>query len=401
MFVPLACAKTVSPHAERLGYFCDGYLACRAQFQQTARSVVAVLPPAQRDRAEIGQWVVPSRIDSDLTIDYLYLPPKESAENLLIMSSGTHGVEGLAGSAFQTLLMKEILPGLDRSRLGILLIHCINPYGMKYVRRVSENNVDLNRNFDVDRELFGIQNEGYLKLNPLLNPTTQVKESFLSEAAFYFSAAKLLLREPLATLRQATLGGQYQFERGLYFGGFDFEPQKALLEKPILEKTRPYRNILVLDLHTGYGRRGVLHLFPSAYRDPRVEAATQKVFAGFKIEDPHSPEFYDNHGDFSTYVSKLMLAQNKLAVPMTLEYGTYDNTGSIRGAESLRRMIRENQWHWYGATGEKAAKTVRGDFIELYYPNSAQWRQMVIDLSAQRFPTFLSAFSRLGAPATR
>jgi hypothetical protein len=400
--LPLAaCTNRPAAHPERLAFFCPDYGTCREQFRAGAAAFVGSLPESARTKAEIGRWQVPSRTDEDLQIDYLYVPATERPENLVIVSSGVHGVEGLAGSSLQALFLSEIAPRLDRSRLGLLLIHAINPYGMKYVRRVAESNVDLNRNFDVDRKLFAIRNAGYAKLDPILNPVEPATEGWLADAAFFLRVATLLMREPLQTLRQATLGGQYQFPQGLYFGGYDFEPQKEILEGPIRAWAKPYRNVLILDLHTGYGRRGVLHLFPSAYRDPRAQTATHRVFAGFPIEDPHSDEFYDNHGDFSTYVSALLLGDGKLAVPMTLEYGTYDNTGYLHGIESIRRMVVENQAHWHGVDGEATTRAIRREFVELYYPESASWKQAIADVSADRIPVFLRAFAELGDGTSR
>ena len=89
----------------------------------------------------------------------------------VIHSSGTHGVEGYLGSAVQVRFLHELLlrSGTDdavddrRSPSAsspyssstcftrgnvrkVLLIHSVNPYGMRHHRRTNENNVDLNRN---------------------------------------------------------------------------------------------------------------------------------------------------------------------------------------------------------------------------------------------------------------
>lgn len=101
-----------------------------------------------------------------------------SRENLsIIHSSGVHGVEGYLGSAIQIRFLHELLlqsssradihpvnsdlhsksssvsssTGTTTPISGdkvrkILLIHSVNPYGMRHHRRTNENNVDLNRN---------------------------------------------------------------------------------------------------------------------------------------------------------------------------------------------------------------------------------------------------------------
>src|ERR1051326_2712065 len=68
-----------------------------------------------------------------------------SPRRVLVHSSGLHGVEGFAGSAIQLQLLDNVpVPPADTA---IVVVHILNPYGMAWLRRVNENNVDLNRNF--------------------------------------------------------------------------------------------------------------------------------------------------------------------------------------------------------------------------------------------------------------
>lgn len=371
-------------HPERMRVFCETYDACRAGFLSSVQKSGV--------KAETGRWQVPSKIDQNLFIDYAYFPPTGEPRGLLILSSGVHGVEGFAGSAMQQLFLQDTLPTLDRKSLGILVIHTINPYGVKYQRRVSENNVDLNRNFDVNRELFGLKNEQYAKLNGLLNPTKPASRSLCSRAGFYYSVGKSLLKESTKVLRQAILGGQYQYERGLYYGGRDFEPQQGFLEAEIRKVAAPFAKVLVLDLHTGYGSNGVLHLLPSGYETQPMLDAGKKIFAGDTIEDVKGDEFYGNHGDFSYFVANTLQRDGKFAVPMVLEYGTVNNQTTLGGMESLRRMILENQLHWYGATKASTAESIRSQFLDMYFPKSKKWRQTVIDVSATKLPAYVRNF---------
>jgi hypothetical protein len=74
----------------------------------------------------------------DLSIDIAVL--RRSKTKMLIHVSGTHGVEGFAGSAIQSSLLQcykteengELLP-------TIVIIHALNPYGFATLRRVNEN----------------------------------------------------------------------------------------------------------------------------------------------------------------------------------------------------------------------------------------------------------------------
>ncbi|MCG6981182.1 MAG: DUF2817 domain-containing protein, partial [Deltaproteobacteria bacterium] len=132
-----------------LSFFHESYDENRERFRRLAASL-------QREFSdvEISKCIVKSKVDSDLTIDAVYVPPQNEAKKLLIMTSGVHGMEGFTGSAVQQYFMTKVLDGAVLQNMGVLLIHAINPYGFKYQRRVSENNVDMNRNFHSNKDLF-------------------------------------------------------------------------------------------------------------------------------------------------------------------------------------------------------------------------------------------------------
>ena len=160
---------------------------------------------------------VPTRTKENLQMDVAYIPPASGKkERLLILSSGIHGVEGFVGSALQNQFIKENFWQLRDANLGILIIHAINPYGFKFHRRVSENNIDLNRNFDTSTELFTLKNEGYQQVNSLLNPTTVAKSGLWDRVVFYFDCVKAIIKHSMESLRHAILRGQYELPDGIY-----------------------------------------------------------------------------------------------------------------------------------------------------------------------------------------
>ncbi len=99
--------------------------------------------------------------------------------------------------------------------LGLLL-------GFRHMRRVTENNVDLNRNFDTVPDLFALQNPGYRTISDMLNPEAPVDLGSLPHRLFAERAVLLIARHGMSALRQAVLQGQYELARGVYFGGRAF-----------------------------------------------------------------------------------------------------------------------------------------------------------------------------------
>ena len=71
----------------------------------------------------------------DLSIDWLWAEPR-AKENLVVISTAEHGIEGYVGSAMLKVLMDDCAPRMNPEKTGLLLIHAINPWGMKNRLRV-------------------------------------------------------------------------------------------------------------------------------------------------------------------------------------------------------------------------------------------------------------------------
>lgn len=149
---------------DNLKYFQETYTDCRNAFYKQAEGV-----GQHYKHVQIAALEIESQTDSDLTIDYIYIPAQKSHKRLLILTSAVHGVEGYVGSAIQQMVLKELIKDVSLDNLGVLVIHGMNPYGFKNNRRFTENNVDLNRNSATDNSLYSSVNEGYRDLNKFLN----------------------------------------------------------------------------------------------------------------------------------------------------------------------------------------------------------------------------------------
>lgn len=294
---------------------------------------------------------------SNLSFESLYFPPTSGRKvKLLILTSGIHGIEGFTGSALQRYFMENNFLNLKDENTGILIIHGINPYGFQKERRVTENNVDLNRNFDVSEELFQTQNSGYAQVYDFLNPRTPY-----TRPSFYTSAISYILRYGIYNLRKAILQGQYQFPDGLFFGGKKFEPQVGLLQNEIMRVGEGYEKVLLVDLHTGYGQKGKLHLFGdrSPFIDPKF---MEVVFKDLAVDYGSDQDFYSVTGGFTVFLAKLFHQKSKFA-GLIFEFGTIDSHKTIGSLDSLYRMINED----------------KELFREMFYPASSEWRNAVME----------------------
>ena len=125
------------------------------------------------------------------------------SDNLLLYSSGIHGVEGFAGSAIQLSVLDQLKNANPITDYCIVLIHIINPYGMAWHRRVNENNVDMNRNFIKDHQG---EPEGYEKIDTFLNPKSIPTKL---DIMFLPLGINLLLKYGFTNVKQWFAQGQY------------------------------------------------------------------------------------------------------------------------------------------------------------------------------------------------
>lgn len=371
-----------------LKYFQNSYEKCRERFRKLSKGV-----EKRFSGVEIFQISVKSRIDDNLTIDCLYIPAQVEKRKLVVLSAGVHGVEGFTGSAIQQMFLEEILSTMDLEYTGIFFIHAVNPYGFKYWRRVTENNVDLNRNADVDRALFSYENDGYARLTGFLNPKDKVDLGRMRNQFFFIRSVVMILKYSMKSLRQATLQGQYEFEKGIWFGGKDFEPQIQSIKMALTSITRDYRSVFGIDLHSGYGERYKLHLFPNPISDEKVKGALETIFKGYTIDWGDSDDFYFVTGEFATFVGKLI--PEKFFLPMCFEYGTTDSQTTRGAVRSIHTMILENQGYHYGYAGNTDERKVKERFREMFFPSSDKWRSEVIRKTRELLPLAIKRYQIL------
>ncbi len=148
-----------------------------------------------------------------LGIDVAELGPRDAATVVLVVSA-THGVEGYCGSALQTQWLTHHA-GERPHQLRLVNIHALNPYGMAWVRRVNEDNVDLNRNF-VDWSQPAPSNADYDGIADLVVPA----EWTADEQQRTLEALLALVAEwGFPKVQAVVSGGQYAHPKGVFYGG--------------------------------------------------------------------------------------------------------------------------------------------------------------------------------------
>ncbi|QIG47211.1 DUF2817 domain-containing protein [Nordella sp. HKS 07] len=301
-----------------------------------------------------------------LFADIAWLGP-DDADRVVMTISGTHGVEGFCGSGFQIdWLRRKGAAALPRG-VAALHVHAINPYGFAWLRRVTEEGSDLNRNF-VDHTKPYPQNPGYEEIANAVVP------SALSGPIFEAAEAKLrAYRAQVGELAffRALTGGQYTHSEGLFYGGggpsWSNRTTHAIIDRFLTRRT----DIAILDFHTGLGPYGygdlITHYEPDSPGSKRVHAFWGEAVTESKRGQGVSQALHGlTHFAYNEALSK---ARVTIA---TLEFGAYDR-------ESNRRALRADHWlHTYGDPLSSEAEPIRATMRKQFYPDTDEWKEMML-----------------------
>ena len=354
-------------------YFLNDYESVRANLKKRVeklKNAGAVV--------EVSEYAVDE--EDGLYIDNIYLPAIQEQENLIVLTTGVHGMEGYIGSVMLDVFFEEVYPTLDVSDTGILVVANVNPYGMKHYRRYNENNVDLNRNFIIDWDGFNLaSNTDYPEVKEFLQPEDAVGNAFWHEAGFYLSLAKEALTKGADKVSDALLTGQYEYPQGVYYGGVGDEISTAYLKDVFADcLDGEYKNIVHLDIHSGYGPRYNMVIFNSVF-ETMTEAETKAAFGYDYVISHDSESFYATTGDTTDFFYRLAQAKNtdKEVFSTCFEFGTIGDS-FIDSILSLKYTVDENRQHWYPTDNETSAEVIKENYFELFYPTETEWREKTV-----------------------
>jgi hypothetical protein len=327
----------------------------------------------------------------DLSIDWLWAHA-HNKQSLVIISTAEHGIEGYVGYAMMKIFIEEFAPRLNPENTGLLLLHGLNPWGMKHHRKVNENSVDLNRNFVFNGNFDPAINPEFHQVKDLINPQKRIQSFGLDNIRFWTRVIQALFTAGSATVTKAALLGQHHTPNGFYYGGTSFQEGTAVAMKLYRRALEEYQSIIQIDMHTGYGPRYQMSIIMSPL-DPMTSEETSRKFNYPLVLKINAEEFYDISGDMAAYYYELRnkYFPNKHLFACGFEFGTFGSSLLAR-IRSLRAMVFENQLYWHCSKSEKAAQKIRREFEELYFPSEAKWREKALADAKEAFEGILRAY---------
>lgn len=304
----------------------------------------------------------------DLAVNIIWIGPRDST-NIIIHISGTHGVEGFAGSAIQSSLLQNPIPLPENT--SMILIHGLNPYGMAHLRRVTENNVDLNRNFSADRR----SPPSYAKINDLINPKEyEIVDGFTIKLFW-----EVIFGEGWDSIKNSLANGQYRFPEGLFYGGQEIEEAPRLVfewfEKNFNGKTENLQ-ISIIDVHTGLGDYAKDTLLTIAPPTEKMKSVFGKKISAHAQDNTTG---YQPTGMFVEALQDLICRITQCTKDKITVIGQEFGTSSM--LKVLNALRNENTFHHEMKRKNivlDPAHPLRQDLFTAFYPKEPKWKLCVL-----------------------
>ena len=342
--------------------FFDSYRRARAAFLDAARQAGARVSTHTHPSAK-GSDGQPIHVDAALF-------GRPDAPKILLAVSGTHGLEGLAGSAAQIALIRSGLLQRLPDKVRVVLVHALNAWGFANGSRTTENNVDLNRNF-IDWSGEPPPNADYAELHATLCPRDWTAESLARSGA---EIESWIAKHGRSAFLDRLLRGQYAFPDGLGFGGEGPEWSNVVLKDIVRSLCGGAERVAVIDWHTGIGGYG--EPFFLCFNRPGGDL--QRRCLAWWGQREAAPAFSEGE-ERPGYTGLVFLGIQELlgsaaVAGGVIEFGT-------RPVDEMLMALRVDRWLRFapaGARSDESREALRRDLAEAYCPSDRSWRASVV-----------------------
>jgi len=313
------------------------------------------------------------RDGEELAMDVAYDGPAD-AQQLLMVTSACHGIEGHCGSGVQVFALHDA-EWRDKARaagVGVLYVHALNPHGFSYGRRVTHENVDINRNFlDFTQPL--PVNAAYAELHPLLLPKAWPPSPENQAAIEGWIAAN-----GVPAYQAAISGGQYQFDDGLFFGGKAPTWSNRTLRQVLQKHAQKAAKLAWIDLHTGLGPNGHGERIFACRDDAGAYARANAWWGG----ETAVTSIYDGSS-----TSALLTGLNWGVVYDECPQAEYTGIALEYGTQPILEVmgaLRADHWlHKHPETAPELADAIHARVRDAFYTDTDAWKGQIVSQARQ------------------
>ena len=339
--------------------FAQSYAEARQKF--LAAAAAAGLDVTSHTHPMLG------RDGEALAMDVVHEGPRDAAA-LLLISSACHGAEGFCGSGVQVAMLRDPAwhARVRDSGVAVLYVHALNPYGFSWLRRVTHEGVDLNRNFQDFSQPLPV-NAAYDELAHLLVP-----EQWPPTAGVQAALQRHVAARGQTATQAAITSGQYNHPLGLFYGGLNPTWSNVTLRHVLQDHGRRCRRLGWIDLHTGLGPSGHgERIF--ACRDDAAALARARAWWGAEVTS-----IYDGSSASALLRGLMWLAAEQECAQaeytgIALEYGTVPVMEVI---DALRGD------HWLECHPEAEATqgaAIKRRVRDAFYTDTDAWKQRIVE----------------------
>ena len=289
------------------------------------------------------------------------------APRVLFLITGTHGVEGYSGAGCLNAWLHGDGPDSLPRDVAVVLVNLINPFGAACLRRVNEDNVDLNRNF--------VDHGGAYRANPeyeALHDSLLLGDLAADTIAGADRRIADYRREHGDAAYYRAFGGQYSHPRGVLFGGREPVWSNRLIRQLWREHAAHASHAALIDFHSGMGPYGYgMPIAPCRPGDAAHERA--RAWYGESLMSMHALDKPDADTDSDALVGGAMIEAFANCLPDTvttaiaLEFGTYPFDDCIPA-------MRADAWlHGFGQPDSALGRRIGRDWLEKFFPEDDDW----------------------------
>jgi len=299
----------------------------------------------------------------EMAIDVAWLGARE-ASKVLVAISATHGVEGLYGSGCQTAWLQQFKSTSLPPDTAVMVIHALNPYGFSWLRRVNEDNMDINRNH-VDFEAGSPVNEGYEDIHACLLPDEWTPASQLK---LQQQIMAYLEQKGVRAGTRAVTGGQYRHADGIFYGGTQLCWSNRQLNQLAQKYLQHAKLIAVLDHHTGLGPSGHTELICRHPVDSESLALARKWW-GADVTSPASGESASEVIGGNVRMAFVHLCPQATVVSIAMEVGTQAQT------QVMLALFADNWLYQKGEPHSSQGSAIRQQVRDAFFVDTPEWRE--------------------------